>query len=185
MNHMEMNTLRFYLIYSYSIIWNYLNQIVESIHFISLRYLEKFIKLNKIFKNLFEYFSKYNLEMELKVRVVEADDIPKTDTLSKSDPYVVLTLSSSSETWKTEVKKNTLKPVWDQEFTIPIHPKLDEILKVEIYDKDVGKDQLISRVLLQVNKIPEGKADSSWYTMHAAKGMKKGGKLMLVIEKKV
>lgn len=122
--------------------------------------------------------------MQLKVKVVDATDIPKMDTFGKSDPYVVLKLSSSDKVWKTEYKENTDKPSWDEEFEIPIQPKLDEILRVELYDKDIKNDDLISRVLLRVNQIPEGKPNDSIYTMHPAKSSKKGGgKLHLIIEK--
>ena len=123
--------------------------------------------------------------MTLKVKVVDATEVPKMDTFGKSDPYVVLRLSSSENEWKTEYKDNTDKPSWNEEFEIPIQPKLDEILKVELWDKDVKKDDIISRVLLRVNKIPEDTVNDSIYTMHPISNPKKGGgKLHLIIEKK-
>lgn len=120
--------------------------------------------------------------MELHVKVVEAAEVPNMDTAGKSDPYVVLTLNTSSQKWKTKHKNNTATPVWNEQFTLPITTKLDDILTVEMYDKDdISKDDFISKVVIQVNKIPQGKVNDSWYTMHPGKGVKTGGKLRLVV----
>lgn len=119
--------------------------------------------------------------MELNIKVIEATEVPKMDTIGKSDPYVVMTLSTSSQKWKTKVQKNTDKPVWNQEFKLPITTTMDEILTVEMWDKDVSNDDQISTVRIQVNKIPVGKVNDSWYTMHPVKGVKTGGKLRLVV----
>lgn len=119
--------------------------------------------------------------MELNIKIVEAKDVPKMDAVGKSDPYVILKLSKSSQEWKTKVQKNTYTPVWNQEFKLPLTSQLDEILTVEMWDKDVAKDDQISTVKLQVNKIPVGKVNDSWYTMHPVKGVKTGGKLRIVV----
>lgn len=120
--------------------------------------------------------------MELHVKVVEAADVPKMDTVGKSDPFVQLSLSTTSQKWKTKAKNNTSTPVWNEQFTLPITTKMDDILTVELFDKDdVSDSDRISSVTIQVNKIPQNKVNDSWYTLHPAKGVKTGGKLRLVV----
>ena len=131
----------------------------------------------------FNFFWSFHFPtMELHIKVVEAADVPKMDTAGKSDPFVQLSLSTTSQKWKTKSKNNTSTPVWNEQFTLPITTKLDDILTVELYDKDdVSKSDIISKVVIQVNKIPQGKVNDSWYTMHPEKGVKTGGKLRLVV----
>ena len=121
--------------------------------------------------------------MELHIKVVEAADVPKMDTVGKSDPFVQLSLNTTSQVWKTKAKNNTSTPVWNEQFTLPITTKLDDLLTVQLYDKDdVSKNDIISKVVIQVNKIPQGKVNDSWYTMHpCGKDVKTGGKLRLVV----
>lgn len=119
--------------------------------------------------------------MELNIKLVEAKDVPKMDTIGKSDPYIILKLSQSNQQWKTKYKKDTDCPVWNEEFTLPITNKMDEILTVEMWDKDLAKDDAISTLQIQVNKIPIGKVNDSWYTMHPVKGVPKGGKVRIIV----
>ena len=121
--------------------------------------------------------------MELHVRVVEGAEVPKMDVAGKSDPYVVLTLNKSSQKWQTATKKNTTTPVWNQEFHLPITSQLDDILTVTLYDDDnVSKDDVISNLEIQVNKLKIGHVNDSWYTLHPlAKKVSTGGKVRLVL----
>lgn len=119
--------------------------------------------------------------MQLNIEIVEGKDVPNMDPIGKSDPYVVLKLNNSSQTWKTKYKKDTEKPVWNEKFQIPITTKVDEILTVELWDKDIKNDDEISTLQIQVNKIPVGKVNDSWYTMHPVKGVKTGGKLRMIV----
>ena len=120
--------------------------------------------------------------MNLHIRVVEAADVPKMDVAGKSDPYVLIKSSKSSQTYQTKHKNNTDKPVWNEEFTIPITSAMDDILTIEMYDKDtISKDDIISKIAIQVNKIPPGKVNDSWYTMHPLGKLTTGGKLRLVV----
>lgn len=54
---------------------------------------------------------------EIHLRIVHVDNVPITDSGlegSKSDPYVVVQYPDKKE-WKTKVKKNCLKPIFDEE----------------------------------------------------------------------
>ena len=52
------------------------------------------------------------------MRIIHANYVPKTDdsmlTGSKSDPFVVINFPDKKSE-KTSVKKNSLKPIWNEE----------------------------------------------------------------------
>lgn len=118
--------------------------------------------------------------MELHIRAVEANGIPIMDNIGKSDPYLKFKVSSSSQTWKTKVVKNTMDPLWNQEFHIPITTNLEDELTVQCYDDDVGKDDLISSMTFKVKEFPVGVVTDTWYTFKGAKGITNPGKIRLV-----
>lgn len=120
--------------------------------------------------------------MELHIKAIEASDVPNMDIAGKSDPYLKFQLSTSSQTWKTKVKKNTNKPVWNEVFDLPITSSMSDQVTISLYDKDdISKDDLISTFVLDVKSLEVGKVNDSWYDFHPAKHVKKGGKVRLVL----
>lgn len=119
--------------------------------------------------------------MILHIRAVEACEVPKMDVIGKSDPYLIFKVSTSSQTWKTKHKNNTDKPVWNEEFHIPITSNMSDELRVELFDKDdVSKDDIISTMNFKVKNFQVGKITDQWYNFTPAKGVKVGGKVRLV-----
>ena len=115
----------------------------------------------------------------LHIKAIEASDIPKMDIIGESDPYLVFKLNSNTNIWKTEFKKNTSTPVWNEEFHLPLSKNFEDQLLIELYDKDLKFDDLISTLVINVNYIPKGKVVNSWYNFNPAKGVKKGGRVQL------
>jgi hypothetical protein len=120
-------------------------------------------------------------KMNLHVRVVEATDIPKMDFLGKADPYCILKLSSSRKSVKTLVKKNTYNPVWDEVFHFRVNDETRDSLRITMKDEDLTSDDLISSLTIQLCTLQINKVYDSWYNPTPAKGVKKGGKLHLVV----
>ena len=119
--------------------------------------------------------------MILHIRAVEACEVPKMDVIGKSDPYLLFKISTSSQTWKTKHKNNTDKPVWSEEFHIPITTNMTDELRVELFDKDdISKDDIISTYNFKVKNFPIGKVIDQWYNFSPVKGVKTGGKVRLV-----
>lgn len=57
--------------------------------------------------------------MMLKVDVIEAKDLAPKDANGLSDPYCALWISSATTNrLTTSVKKETLKPVWEENFQL-------------------------------------------------------------------
>lgn len=58
---------------------------------------------------------------ELVVELIEAKNIKNTDLLGKSDPFVQMFVRQTQNKIKrSKVKKDTLKPVWNETFTIEV-----------------------------------------------------------------
>ena len=73
------------------------------------------------------------------VQVVDARNLPKSDRLGLSDPYVVV-LWRGEEVARTKTIQETLSPKWEKEwflFAIPKDRDLME-LRFEVYDDDLG-----------------------------------------------
>jgi len=95
----------------------------------------------------------------LKVTVQTASGLPDVDTFGKSDPFVIIKFQGNEQ--KTEVQKDTLDPVWNQDLQWdlggkPLSP--DDTLAVEV--KDYEKIKIMRKLLGKVD-VPLGELLSS------------------------
>ncbi|OHT04983.1 XYPPX repeat family protein [Tritrichomonas foetus] len=118
--------------------------------------------------------------MQLHVRVVEALEIAKMD-LNKSDPYCIVSVPQANSSQRTKVKDNSLTPRWNEEFHFTLPNPASATLHVEMKDKDLVKDDKMASLDVQLCSIPVGMVVDNWYNMTPASGVKKGGRLHLVI----
>ncbi|KAH0787749.1 C2 domain containing protein [Histomonas meleagridis] len=118
--------------------------------------------------------------MQLHVRVLEALDIAKMD-ISKSDPYCVISVTSSNDTRKTRVIENSLKPVWNEDFHFNIPNPSNAALKILMRDKDLIKDDDMASLEVQLCSLPPGQVIDQWYNMIPAHHVKKGGRIHLIL----
>ncbi|KAJ0710153.1 putative C2 domain, synaptotagmin-like mitochondrial-lipid-binding domain, C2 domain superfamily [Helianthus annuus] len=72
----------------------------------------------------------------LSVTVISAEDLPSTDLLGKTDPFVVLTMKKTGMKNSTRVVNENLNPVWNQTFDFVVEDGLHDMLVVEVYDHD-------------------------------------------------
>lgn len=78
----------------------------------------------------------------LKVDVLGANNLPAGDSNGKSDPYVKLYLNTDEDSFfKSKKVKKTLDPTWNDSATVAVLNKYDSIIRVVVYDWDVGPDQ--------------------------------------------
>lgn len=118
---------------------------------------------------------------ELHIKALEASDIPNMDGLGKSDPFLTFELNTTHQKWKTKHKDNTSKPVWNEEFHLPISADLSDELKVTLYDfDDVSKNDLISTKIFKVRDFKIGEVTNNIYDFDPAPKVKRGGKVKLV-----
>ncbi|XP_050543331.1 protein unc-13 homolog 4B isoform X2 [Daktulosphaira vitifoliae] len=73
----------------------------------------------------------------LNIEIVEGKEIKPKDANGLSDPFCTLFLSSQPQhRYNTSVKTQTLRPVWEEHFSLPVNVPDDDILCVEVWDFD-------------------------------------------------
>lgn len=102
--------------------------------------------------------------LELTVTVISARCIPKPAGSSKGeivDPFVVLQLHGAAQDASEEVKTATVQnngfnPVWNSQFSFPIHFPEVAFLSFTVYDEDALKTNFIARSAVPVHCIRQG-----------------------------
>lgn len=92
------------------------------------------------------------------IHLINARDVLIADKLTKSsDPYVKISGSGLLSDLKSDVKKGTLNPDWDEKFETKFSYKLNE-LKFKVYDKDKfgDKDSIGKAILPLVPYLVDG-----------------------------
>ncbi|XP_027343650.1 FT-interacting protein 7-like [Abrus precatorius] len=120
----------------------------------------------------------------LYVRVVKAKDLPGKDVTGSVDPYVEVKLGNYKGLTKHFQKKSN--PEWNQVFAFSKERVQASVLEVVIKDKDVLVDDLVGRVLFDLNEIPKRVPPDSplapqWYRLEDRRGDKAKGELMLAV----
>lgn len=111
-------------------------------------------------------------DAQLRVRVIEAKDLPAMDWGGTSDPYIVATFENKTRRTATIFK--TLHPVWNSLLSFPTKSgEMDNLLQLECFDQDFGgKDDACGRceidltglVLVKIPKsqLPNSQTSASW-----------------------
>ena len=122
-----------------------------------------------------------SLFMDLHIKLLEASDVPSADVLSKSDCYVRISSSTSSQVWQTKVADDTSHPIWNEEFHIPITSSMKDVITLTLMDDDaVTKDDEISSRKFKVTDFQPGKVVDDWWVFEPLKGFDTGGKVRIV-----
>ncbi len=114
-----------------------------------------------------------------------AKDLDKKDFLGKSDPFMVISRSASSQVtnqsvpvFKTNIVKNTLKPSWDS-FNIPLRDlcngDYERPLRFEVFDWDSdGSHDLIGEFTTTFTKLKVGMVEKTEFkVVHPKKAVSK------------
>lgn len=84
----------------------------------------------------------YNNSGYLTVEAIDANNLPAGDSNGKSDPYVKLYLNTDKDSFfKSKKVKKTLDPTWNESTQVAVLNKYDSIVKVVVFDWDVGPEQ--------------------------------------------
>ncbi|CAN6440243.1 unnamed protein product [Victoria cruziana] len=120
----------------------------------------------------------------LYVRVVKAKDLPAKDVTGSLDPYVEVKLGNYKGTTRHFEKKTN--PEWNQVFAFSKERVQSNILECVVKDKDLVKDDVVGRVVFDLNEVPKRVPPDSplapqWYRLEDRKGDKSKGELMLAV----
>jgi len=87
--------------------------------------------------------------------VHKAKDIEKKGLVGKADPYVVLTHGQQKE--KSATVNNNHNPVWHITGLFDVHEQSPNQIIIEIFDDDIGKDDFLGQVVINIKEIFEAK----------------------------
>uniref|UniRef100_A0AAZ3R1Y4 C2 domain-containing protein n=1 Tax=Oncorhynchus tshawytscha TaxID=74940 RepID=A0AAZ3R1Y4_ONCTS len=94
----------------------------------------------------------------------------------KSDPYVKINIGGVK--FKSHVIKENLNPTWNEMYETVMTPQSDQEVQVELYDKDMDKDDFLGRCNISMRDIIHSQYTDQWYTLNDVKS----GRLHLVLE---
>lgn len=102
----------------------------------------------------------------LHIKVISARNLPDTDIIGKSDPFVTM-YTRQTRMVKTSVIKNNLNPVWNEEFDLLVEEMYAQPLHIEVYDLDfmiMGAEQkeLLGRHKLWLSELEPGVEKTMW-----------------------
>jgi Ca2+-dependent lipid-binding protein len=68
---------------------------------------------------------------ELDIKLIEGKNLKKTDLIGKTDPFVVMYVRQTKDKMKRSTKKkNTLNPVWNENFKVEVKHRIASRLYV-------------------------------------------------------
>eukprot|EP01117_Protostelium_nocturnum_P007360 TRINITY_DN2636_c0_g1_i1.p1 TRINITY_DN2636_c0_g1~~TRINITY_DN2636_c0_g1_i1.p1 ORF type:complete len:273 (+),score=119.47 TRINITY_DN2636_c0_g1_i1:395-1213(+) len=115
--------------------------------------------------------------LKLFVKVTEARGLKPTSALGRCDPYVKLKLDQQE--YKTHKQKNTLNPVWGQEFELFVSASRSE-MEISVWDDKFTGDAHMGRALLKLSELAIGASETRWFTLQPFRiGEKVSGEVLL------
>ncbi|KAM6947937.1 extended synaptotagmin-1 [Lycodopsis pacificus] len=94
----------------------------------------------------------------------------------KSDPYAKINVGGVA--FKSNVIKENLNPVWNEMYEVVLRPQAGQEVQVELYDKDMDRDDFLGRYKISVADIIRSQYTDQWYTLNDVKS----GRVRLILE---
>ncbi|KAK6201670.1 putative bud/polarization protein [Scheffersomyces amazonensis] len=89
----------------------------------------------------------------LKFDIIGAEDLKSVDSNGKSDPFVTISVDGI-QLFKTDKKKKTLNPIWNESTEIPILSRSRQVVLLEVFDWDLTHDdRSLGKANLQVSSV--------------------------------
>ncbi|CAJ1051129.1 extended synaptotagmin-1 isoform X2 [Xyrichtys novacula] len=116
----------------------------------------------------------------LRVVLLEAKSLVAKDSImgikGKSDPYAKISVGEFL--FKSNVIKENLNPVWNEMYEVVLRPQSGQEVQVELFDKDMDKDDFLGRFKISVADIIHSQYTDQWYTLNDVKS----GRIRLILE---
>ncbi|XP_070814793.1 extended synaptotagmin-1 [Chaetodon trifascialis] len=117
----------------------------------------------------------------LRIILLEAQNLVAKDKMmgmvkGKSDPYAKINVGDFA--FKSNVIKENLNPVWNEMYEVVLRPQSGQEVQVELYDKDMDKDDFLGRFKVSVADIIRSQYADQWYTLNDVKS----GRVRLILE---
>nr|XP_046239959.1 extended synaptotagmin-1 isoform X1 [Scatophagus argus] len=118
----------------------------------------------------------------LRIILLEAQSLVAKDNMmggmvkGKSDPYAKISVGEF--VFKSNVIKENLNPVWNEMYEVVLRPQSGQEVQVELFDKDMDKDDFLGRFRISVADIIHSQYTDQWYTLNDVKS----GRVRLILE---
>ncbi|TNN81342.1 Extended synaptotagmin-1 [Liparis tanakae] len=109
-------------------------------------------------------------------RLVAKDNMMGGMVKGKSDPYAKINVGGVE--FVSNVIKENLNPVWNEMYEVVLRPLPGQEVQVDLYDKDMGKDDFLGRSKISVADILRSQYTDQWYTLKEVKS----GRVHLILE---
>jgi len=101
----------------------------------------------------------------LLVTAVEARNLAAMDKGGTSDPYTVIKSTFNKQTFKSNVVKKTITPVWNQTFTFYTSEPTGHLI-VRLWDRDRwSSDDFLGEVAIPLKGVKDGKPIDEWFQL--------------------
>ncbi|XP_069509863.1 extended synaptotagmin-1 [Ambystoma mexicanum] len=124
----------------------------------------------------------FGTERALRIHLVEAESLIAKDNFMKglvkgaSDPYAVVQVGG--KTLRSRVIKENLNPRWNEMYEVIVNNIPGQEVAVEVFDKDIDKDDFLGRFKVSLAKILKAKFMDEWIPLEDVSS----GKVHLRIE---
>jgi hypothetical protein len=103
----------------------------------------------------------------LDVRIVEARNLPNTETFGKPDPYVVVEVENSNQ--KTSVAASTVNPKWDEVFKFVVADPDSSQLVLKLWNKNLISDDYMGEYKMSLSGLEKGNVKDQWCLLQQCK----------------
>ncbi|CAF4892873.1 unnamed protein product, partial [Rotaria sp. Silwood1] len=118
---------------------------------------------------------------QLQVTVVEGKNFKKQDWFSDNDPFVEIYLDNKSQKQKTKIKYNTKTPLWNEIFFFN-HLRGQNILHIDVYDKDFFCNDKIGSIKINLEDLYEQGHIDNWYYLQSPTSISSDGEIHLILD---
>uniref|UniRef100_A0A1A8FVB5 Extended synaptotagmin-like protein 1b n=1 Tax=Nothobranchius korthausae TaxID=1143690 RepID=A0A1A8FVB5_9TELE len=118
----------------------------------------------------------------LRMVLLEAQSLVAKDNImgglkkGKSDPYAKINVGEV--VFKSAVVQENLNPVWNELYEVVLRPQAGQEVQVELFDKDMDKDDFLGRFKISVSDIIRSQFTDQWYSLNDVKS----GRVRLLLE---
>lgn len=107
----------------------------------------------------------------LRVDILDAQDLPAADSNGKSDPYAKLELNGL-EVFKTKVQKKTLNPAWNEVLNVPIPSRTAAKFRATVWDWDFAdKPDFLGGADISLDQLEPFRAQEVRYPLDGKSGV--------------
>ncbi|XP_043097609.1 extended synaptotagmin-1 isoform X1 [Puntigrus tetrazona] len=124
----------------------------------------------------------FGAEGVLRLHLLEAEDLVAKDNMmggmvkGKSDPYVKIHIGD--KIFKSHVIKENLNPTWNEMYEVVLPSRSTSDVLVEVFDKDVDKDDFLGRVKISLQEIIGSQLTDEWFSLNDVKR----GRVHMILE---